>query len=425
MTVSIQRDIDSVEQSSTLSPSGQRTDDVLIVTSHLLPATSSALPSKSRLRSTLKVGACGAMVTAAIRRVFVYRAGILRAVIAVILFLAVTTKTYSLTSAAAGSRATLQLPSYVVYGEIIAETGLLLWLIIGVSARPMWKVTTGVFASFACVSLYSALRGHDACHCFGFLAISPWWTFAMDGAVLAALGTVRPWASRNAHPIAEALCFRRSIAVALSVIVLLITASLTFIVGARKQLVAERAALLTKSLPAAKAFTSLTEPMLRTLLSDVSDRPFRATLADENRPFAALKILAAQRGVPEEAVRVTPASTFWAQYRNEKQLLPVLLHGRANNQSVLLPGEQEHEGRPHFQVLKADGIPTLVDTGTLTAQFVDNDYVFSIQQDARRMVWLSLGRAVLVFDRAFHNFGSSRKCVRGTHSTHLRWIFQA
>lgn len=50
----------------------------------------------------------------------------------------------------------------------------------------------GLFGILAGASLYLALAGQASCGCFGQIVVHPWWTFALDGAVVAALLFGRP-----------------------------------------------------------------------------------------------------------------------------------------------------------------------------------------------------------------------------------------
>jgi hypothetical protein len=78
---------------------------------------------------------------------------------------------------------------------IEGETLLGLWLLSGLAMRWAWLLAQVGFILLAGVSLYLALAGKPSCGCFGKLTISPWYTFGLDVAAVAALWYWRPTAS--------------------------------------------------------------------------------------------------------------------------------------------------------------------------------------------------------------------------------------
>lgn len=60
------------------------------------------------------------------------------------------------------------------------EVFLVAWLIYGRAARELRRVTIGVFAAFACFSLYDVFVRAPSCNCFGTLQVNPGITFAID-----------------------------------------------------------------------------------------------------------------------------------------------------------------------------------------------------------------------------------------------------
>ena len=72
------------------------------------------------------------------------------------------------------------------------EVGLGLWLLSGLYRRLAWAAALICFSGFAAVTLYEALTGQASCGCFGKVEVNPWYTFALDLAVIAALVLFRP-----------------------------------------------------------------------------------------------------------------------------------------------------------------------------------------------------------------------------------------
>jgi hypothetical protein len=74
--------------------------------------------------------------------------------------------------------------------QIGAELGVGLLAVTGLYWRHLRWFAAILFTTFAAYSLYSATRGAASCGCFGPLDIHPWWTFALDVAIL--LGLLLP-----------------------------------------------------------------------------------------------------------------------------------------------------------------------------------------------------------------------------------------
>ena len=72
------------------------------------------------------------------------------------------------------------------------EVGLGLWLLWGKHRVGAWLATLATFTTFAGFSFYSGWIGQASCGCFGKLALSPWWAFAVDAVVVVGLLVVRP-----------------------------------------------------------------------------------------------------------------------------------------------------------------------------------------------------------------------------------------
>jgi hypothetical protein len=75
---------------------------------------------------------------------------------------------------------------------IAVEVLLGLWLLWGRHPIGAWLTTLAAFTVFAGASFYLAWIGQSSCGCFGRLSVSPWYSFAIDLAALAALLVGRP-----------------------------------------------------------------------------------------------------------------------------------------------------------------------------------------------------------------------------------------
>lgn len=71
--------------------------------------------------------------------------------------------------------------------EVLSEWALGLWLICGLARRHAMAISLAAFAAFAGVSLVGALTGRHSCGCFGPIKINPWFTFALDAAIILSL----------------------------------------------------------------------------------------------------------------------------------------------------------------------------------------------------------------------------------------------
>ncbi|MGL4423921.1 MAG: hypothetical protein ACRCZF_24920 [Gemmataceae bacterium] len=70
---------------------------------------------------------------------------------------------------------------------ILGEAALGLWLLSGVAPRAARISALLVFMIFAMVSFAAGVAGRATCGCLGAIALSPWWTFVIDLAAIAAL----------------------------------------------------------------------------------------------------------------------------------------------------------------------------------------------------------------------------------------------
>lgn len=89
---------------------------------------------------------------------------------------------------------------YLVPLQIAAEAGLGLLALSGVWWRQLRWLALVFFSAFALYSFHLATSGAATCGCFGALNVHPWWTFAIDAAVVAGLAASIAWGT-NAVPI--------------------------------------------------------------------------------------------------------------------------------------------------------------------------------------------------------------------------------
>ncbi len=67
-----------------------------------------------------------------------------------------------------------------------------LWLLGGLAPRLTWAATLACFVGFSGVTLYKGVTGEASCGCFGLVEVSPWYTLALDVALVGALLAARP-----------------------------------------------------------------------------------------------------------------------------------------------------------------------------------------------------------------------------------------
>jgi hypothetical protein len=84
---------------------------------------------------------------------------------------------------------------WLVLALIEVELLLGLWLLSGLAQAACRLATLALFATFAFANLYLAGTGATSCGCFGKLALSPWYAFAIDACALATLFQFRPTAT--------------------------------------------------------------------------------------------------------------------------------------------------------------------------------------------------------------------------------------
>ena len=77
------------------------------------------------------------------------------------------------------------------------ELALGLWLLVGALQPLARHAAITCFTVFGAVSLLRALNGASTCGCFGSVAISPWWTAALDAAAVASLLLAKPTPGSN------------------------------------------------------------------------------------------------------------------------------------------------------------------------------------------------------------------------------------
>lgn len=116
---------------------------------------------------------------------------LLSIVVGVWLIVAAALKAYQL-STEPTPEATLLTSRWFLITLVELELAFGLWLLAGFRPRETRWGAIVCLAAFAAVSLYRAISGADSCGCFGKIAVSPWLTFTLDAAFLAAL-----WGSRS------------------------------------------------------------------------------------------------------------------------------------------------------------------------------------------------------------------------------------
>lgn len=97
------------------------------------------------------------------------------------------------------SQDSLLLSPRLLIATIEVEIVLGLWLLSEWAIRGAWLVCIGFFTILAAVSLKLALEGQPSCGCFGRITVSPWWTFALDVALIGVLVACRPRPSEELH----------------------------------------------------------------------------------------------------------------------------------------------------------------------------------------------------------------------------------
>jgi hypothetical protein len=98
------------------------------------------------------------------------------------------------------SQDSLLLSPRLQIATIQVEIVLGLWLLSGWAVRAAWLASIGFFVILAGSSLYLALDGQPSCGCFGRVTVNPWWTFALDAAVVAVLAVCSPPLSSQTIP---------------------------------------------------------------------------------------------------------------------------------------------------------------------------------------------------------------------------------
>lgn len=110
----------------------------------------------------------------------------MRWVVGVLLLAAAVLKAAQLLAEPALSLASPAL-RYLLPLQIAAEACLGLLALSGVWWRQLRWLALVLFSGFALYSMYLATSGAATCGCFGNLEVHPWWTFAIDAAVVAGL----------------------------------------------------------------------------------------------------------------------------------------------------------------------------------------------------------------------------------------------
>jgi hypothetical protein len=126
------------------------------------------------------------------------------AVIAILLLTAALAKTYQLATELISWDAFTR-AEYLLVALIAGELALAGLILSGRHVRLTRILALATFLAFAAYSLYLALRDEPSCGCFGRVPVSPWVTFALDLAIVAALLISRTPATDRSN-VGETLC---------------------------------------------------------------------------------------------------------------------------------------------------------------------------------------------------------------------------
>ena len=114
-----------------------------------------------------------------------------RALVGVVLLLAAMLKFYGLAIEPVARMGLFSTPEFQV-AVIEFEVFLAVWLLSGWRPLGSWLLALVTFAGFVAVSFSQGWIGQASCGCFGRLAVSPWYAFTLDVALLVALLVGRP-----------------------------------------------------------------------------------------------------------------------------------------------------------------------------------------------------------------------------------------
>jgi hypothetical protein len=138
---------------------------------------------RQRLRTAFSPLGCAAV------RWLIRRDAWFRAVVGAVLLLASIAKLWSMwrgvPSIGGGA------PGLLDVLAVQTESGVAIWLWLGVSRRHLWFATLLLHAIFAAVSLAKILNGNESCGCFGSFAVSPSLVLSYDVAIIACLALLR------------------------------------------------------------------------------------------------------------------------------------------------------------------------------------------------------------------------------------------
>jgi hypothetical protein len=115
---------------------------------------------------------------------------VLRLGIAAVLLLAASLKIYQLVTEP-GLRVH-SISRWLQVAQVEYEFLLALWLLSGFWPRHCRATCLATFAVFSGYSLYLASSGAASCGCFGRVHVNPWWSFALDAAVVVLLWRWKP-----------------------------------------------------------------------------------------------------------------------------------------------------------------------------------------------------------------------------------------
>jgi hypothetical protein len=116
---------------------------------------------------------------------------VLRIIMAIVLLVAATLKTYELATRPVLGNSLLD-SRWLLMAVVEFEFFFGLWLLAGHNPKPTWAAVLALFCLFTSISLYKALAGYASCGCFGPISVNPWYTATLDTAIVISLLFWRP-----------------------------------------------------------------------------------------------------------------------------------------------------------------------------------------------------------------------------------------
>lgn len=117
---------------------------------------------------------------------------VLRVLLAMLLLVSAGLKTHELATEPVPAGPSVLDSRWVLSAVVQFEILFGFWLVFGLHPIGTRRLAIVCFVAFACVALYKGISGEPSCGCFGRVQVSPWYTLALDLAVVAALVCCRP-----------------------------------------------------------------------------------------------------------------------------------------------------------------------------------------------------------------------------------------